>query len=120
MFSFKRNRILRERNEAVEDRLTAAKAFVSGIREAEGALAAMRAANDKFYRSENHAEQAALSSVRRGRERLFIFHIVREVVAEAPSLARMLEVRASVTGAMPLVAFVEHTSNLDNNIVGPA
>lgn len=113
MLSFKRKRILRERTEAVDERLAAAKAFVAGIREAEGALVAMRAANDKFYRSDNLAEQAALSDVRRGRERVFIFHVIRELVAEAPSLARMLEVRASVTGAMPLVPFIEHSNSQD-------
>jgi hypothetical protein len=119
MLSFKRKRILRERTEAVDERLAAAKAFVAGIREAEAALATMKAANDKFYRSDNQAEQAALASVRRGRERVFIFHVVRELVAEAPMLARMLELRVSVTGAMPLVAFVEHTSQLDVNAVDP-
>lgn len=113
MLNFKRKRILRERAEAVEERLAAAKAFVAGIREAEEALAAMKAANDKFYRSDKQAEQAALSSIRRGRERVFVFHVVRELVAEAPLLARMLELRASVTGAMPLVPFIEHTNSHD-------
>lgn len=113
MLNFKRKRILRERAEAVEERLAAAKAFVAGIREAEEALVAMKAANDKFYRSDNAAEQAALVSVRRGRERVFIFHVVRELVAEAPMLARMLELRASVTGAMPLVPFIEHSNSQD-------
>jgi hypothetical protein len=113
MLSFKRRRTLRERKEAGEERLTAAMAFVAGIREAEESLVAMKAANDKFYRSDKPAEQAALSSVRRGRERVFIFHVVRELVAEAPSLARILELRASVTGAMPLVPFIEHSNSQD-------
>ena len=117
MLSFKRKRILREREEAVGQRVAAAKAVVAAVREAEEALDAMRAANDRFYRSDRPAENAALSSLRRERERVFVFHTVRESVAEAPHLARALGLRASVTGAMPLVAFIEHTGNCDLSAV---
>ncbi|MEA3002313.1 MAG: hypothetical protein QOH81_1101 [Sphingomonadales bacterium] len=120
MFSLKRRRIQREREQASAERVEVAKAFVAAIREAEEALVAIKAANDKFYRSDRPAEQATLSSLRRERERLFVFHTVHELVAEAPTLARLLELRASVSGAMPLVGFIEHTNNLDLSTVNSA
>src|SRR3546814_9715842 len=52
LVSLKRRRILRGREEAVAERHQAARDFVAAIREAEGAMEAIKAANDKLYRSD--------------------------------------------------------------------
>src|SRR3546814_7161846 len=83
LVSLKRRRILRGREEAVAERHQAARDFVAAIREAEGAMEAIKAANDKLYRSDLVAEQSFLSELRSGRERTFTFHLAKEVEAEA-------------------------------------
>ncbi|HKX80104.1 MAG TPA: hypothetical protein VJM34_16435 [Novosphingobium sp.] len=111
--SLKRKRIERERMDAVGERERAARDFVAAIREAEAALDAIRDANDKLYRSDVQAEQLALDDLRRARERMFAFVVAKEVVAEAPVLARALCVRVAPTQMMPFVDFINHTSALD-------
>lgn len=65
LFSLKRARILRGREEAVAERHQAARDFLAAIREAEGAMEAIKAANDKLYRSDLIAEQKMLSEMRK-------------------------------------------------------
>ena len=91
----------------------AARDFVAAIREAEAALDAIKAANDKFYRSENQAEQTALHELRRARERMFGFVAAKEVTAEAPRLTRVLGVRVAPTQVMPFIDYIAHTSTHD-------
>lgn len=111
--SLKRRRVEKERAEAVPQRERAARDFVAAIREAEAALEALRAANDRFYRSDVQAEQANLNELRRSRERMFQFTAAKDVVAEAPMLARLLGVKVAPTQAMPFVDYIAHTSALD-------
>ncbi len=117
--SLKRRRIDKERADAVPQRERAARDFVAAIREAEAALDAMKEANDRFYRSDVQHEQAALNELRRSRERMFQFTAAKDVVAEAPRLARLLGVKVAPTQAMPFVDFVIHTSTLDLHAAGP-
>ncbi|MGU3389837.1 hypothetical protein [Sphingomonas sp. M1A8_2b] len=118
--SLKRRKIMREREEAVGLRETAARDFVAALREAEAALNALRGANDKFYRSDVAAEQVGLQELRGSRERMFAFHAARDVVAEAPHLARVLNVKVTPVQTMPLVDWIQHTSSLDLKLVEPA
>lgn len=118
--SLKRKRIERERIEAVGERDRAARDFVTAVREAEAALEAIKHANDKLYRSDVQAEQAAFNELRNARERMFSFVAAKEVVAEAPRLARVLGVRVAPTQAMPFIDFIAHTSALDLGAVGQA
>lgn len=113
ILNMKRKRILKEREDAVPQRERAARDFVAAIREAEAALDALKAANDRFYRSDIQHEQAALSEVRRARERMFQFTAAKDVAAEAPNLSRLLGLKVAPTQAMPFVDFVIHTSKLD-------
>lgn len=115
MLSLKRKRIDRERLDAVGERDRAAREFVAAIREAEGALEAIRTANDKLYRSAVEAEQIALTELRSTRERMFAFVLAKEVVAEAPRLARALQLRVAPTQAMPFLEWTNHVSALDLN-----
>jgi hypothetical protein len=118
--SLKRRRIEKERTEAVPQRERAARDFVAAIREAEGALEALRAANDRFYRSDVQHEQANLDELRRSRERMFQFTAAKDVQAEAPMLARLLGLKVAPTQAMPFVDYIAHTSALDLQAAGPA
>ena len=118
--SLKRKRIEKERIEAVPQRDRAARDFVAAVREAEGALEALKAANDRFYRSDVQAEQLSLSDLRRSRERMFQFTAAKDVAAEAPMLARLLGIRVAPTLAMPFVDYVAHTSALDLPAGGPS
>jgi hypothetical protein len=118
ILSLKRRRVLKEREEAVPQRERAARDFVAAIREAEAALDAMKTANDRFYRSDAQHEQAELNELRRSRDRMFQFTAAKEVVAEAPHLARLLGVKVAPTQAMPFVDFVIHTSKLDLGAAG--
>jgi len=111
--SFKRKRIASERLDAVGERDRAARDFVIALRDAEGALEALKVANDRFYKSDNEAVQISLSDLRRSRERMFAFHAAAEVIEEAPRLARILNVRVAATRAMPFSEFIAHTSKLD-------
>lgn len=111
--SLKRRRIEQERAEAVPQRERAARDFVAAIREAEGALEALKAANDRFYRSDDQAEQANLNELRRSRERMFQFTAAKDVQAEAPMLARLLGLKVAPTMAPPFIDFVVQTSALD-------
>jgi len=111
--SLKRRKVLRGRAEAAPERIQAAKDLVAAFRAAEEALSEMKAANDKFYRSEQQAEQASLSALRRDRERLFAFFTSADILAEAPHLARVLGLRIAGGRQMPLVAWIEHTTKLD-------
>src|SRR3546814_19423821 len=111
LVSLKRRRILRGREEAVAERHQAARDFVAAIREAEGAMEAIKAANDKLYRSDLVAEQSFLSELRSGRERTFTFHLAKEVEAEAPLLARALGIRVAPVQAPSLVDFIAATSS---------
>lgn len=111
--NLKRKRILRGREEAVAERHQAARDFVAAIREAEGAMEAIKAANDKLYRSDLIAEQRMLSDMRMGRERTFGFHVAKEVVAEAPMLARALGVRVAPVQAPSLADYIATTSSDD-------
>lgn len=113
LFSLKRRRILRGREEAVAERHQAARDFVAAIREAEAALEALRAANDKLYRSDIQREQAELNSLRRGREQTFAFHAAKEVDREAPLLSRALGVRVAPAQAPSFVDFIAATSATD-------
>lgn len=113
LISLKRKRIMSERREAVGQRHAAARDLVSALREAEAAVEALKSANDRFYRSDVQAEQAGLSSLRRSRERMFAFLTAGELIAEAPILSRILGLRVSVARPMPLIEWVDHTSNLD-------
>ena len=88
ILNMKRKRIVKEREEAVPQRERAARDFVAAIREAEAALDALKAANDRFYRSDVQHEQSALNELRRSRDRMFQFTAAKDVVAEAPHLAR--------------------------------
>lgn len=120
ILSLKRRRIQQEREAALEARVAAARDFVAAIREAEASLEAIKAANDKLYRSDVQAEQAILSDVRRSRERMFGFVAAKEVDAEAPSLTRLLGFRVAPTQAMPLVEWVAHIGSHDIAATGPA
>lgn len=116
--SLKRRRIEKERAEAVPQRERAARDFVAAIREAEGALEALKAANDRFYKSDVQHEQAALNELRRSRERMFQFTAAKDVQAEAPMLARLLGLKVAPTQAMPFVDYIAHTSALDLHAAG--
>lgn len=116
--SLKRRRIEKERADAMPQRERAARDFVAAIREAEGALEALKAANDRFYKSDAQHEQAALNELRRSRERMFQFTAAKDVVAEAPMLGRLLGVKVAPTIAMPFVDFVIHTGKLDLGAAG--
>ncbi len=116
--SLKRRRIEKERAEAVPQRERAARDFVAAIREAEGALEALKAANDRFYRSDVQHEQAALNELRRSRERMFQFTAAKDVQAEAPMLARLLGLKVAPTQAMPFLDYIAHTSALDLHAAG--
>lgn len=116
--SLKRRRIEKERAEAVPQRERAARDFVAAIREAEGALEALKAANDRFYKSDVQHEQAALNELRRSRERMFQFTAAKDVQAEAPMLARLLGLKVAPTQAMPFVDYIAHTSALDLHASG--
>ncbi|MEH3102647.1 MAG: hypothetical protein PGN12_01915 [Sphingomonas phyllosphaerae] len=109
----KRRRTERDRVDAVPQRERAARDFVAAIREAEAALDALKAANDRFYKSDVQHEQAELNELRRSRDRMFQFTAAKEVAAEAPHLARLLGVKVAPTQAMPFIDFVIHTSGLD-------
>lgn len=113
LFSLKRRRILRGREEAVAERHQAARDFVAAIREAEAALEAIRSANDKLYRSDRQREQSALSDLRRGREHTFAFHAAKEVENTAPLLARALGVRVAPVRAPSFPDFIAATSEAD-------
>lgn len=113
LVSLKRRRILRGREEAVAERHQAARDFLAAIREVEGAMEAIKAANDKLYRSDLIAEQKMLSDLRRGRERTFTFHVAKEVVAEAPMLAAALGVRVAPVQAPSLADYIAATSSDD-------
>lgn len=113
LVNLKRKRILRGREEAVAERHQAARDFVAAIREAEGALEAIKAANDKLYKSDLHVEQAALSQLRSGRERTFAFHVSKEVEDIAPLLGRALGVRTVRVQAPSFVDFIAATSSTD-------
>lgn len=116
--SLKRRRIEKERAEAVPQRERAARDFVTAIREAEGALEALKAANDRFYKSDVQHEQASLNELRRSRERMFQFTAAKDVQAEAPMLARLLGLKVAPTQAMPFVEYIAHTSALDLHAAG--
>jgi FMN-dependent NADH-azoreductase len=118
ILNMKRKRIHKEREEAVPQRERAARDFVAAIREAEAALDALKAANDRFYRSDVQHEQAELNDLRRSRDRMFQFTAAKDVVAEAPMLARLLGVKVAPTQAMPFIDFVIHTGKLDLPAVG--
>lgn len=118
LISLKRKRIAVERQAAVAFRERSARDFVAAIREAESALEALKAANDKFYLSADERVQASLNSLRRSRERMFAFHAAKEVVSEAPRLAQLLGTRVAPTAAMPFVDFIIHTSKLDLGAAG--
>ena len=113
ILNMKRKRIHKEREDAVPQRERAARDFVAAIREAEAALDALKAANDRFYRSDVQHEQAELNELRRSRDRMFQFTAAKDVVAEAPHLARLLGVKVAPTQAMPFIDFVMHTGKLD-------
>ena len=113
LVSLKRKRIMRGREEAVVERHQAARDFVAAIREAEGALEAIKAANDKLYRSDFIAEQSALSQLRSGRERTFAFHVSKEVDEIAPLLARALGLRVARVQASSFADFIAATSAAD-------
>ena len=110
--NLKRRRIEKERADAVPQRERAARDFLAAIREAEGALEALKAANDRFYKSDVQFEQANLSDLRRSRERMFQFTAAKDVTAEAPMLARLLGVKVAPTIAPPFIDFVVSTSAL--------
>src|SRR3546814_20506779 len=84
LVSLKRRRILRGREEAVAERHQAARDFVAAIREAEGAMEAIKAANDKLSRSDHVAEQTFPSELRIGRERTSTFHPAPEAATDGP------------------------------------
>lgn len=113
ILSLKRRRTLKEREEAVPQRERAARDFVAAIREAEAALDALKAANDRFYRSDVQHEQVELNELRRSRERMFQFTAAKDVAAEAPHLTRLLGLKVAPTQAMPFIDFIIHTSGLD-------
>ncbi|TPG41223.1 hypothetical protein EAH79_08980 [Sphingomonas koreensis] len=100
------------------ERARAARDFVTAIREAEAALEAMKAANDRLYQSDVQSERAALKELRRTRERMFAFMLAKEVTAEAPRLTRALNVRVAPTQVMPFIDYIAHTSALDLRAVG--
>lgn len=118
ILSMKRKRTLREREDAVPQRERAARDFVAAIREAEAALDALKAANDRFYRSDVQHEQAELNELRRSRDRMFQFTAAKDVVAEAPHLARLLGVKVAPTMAPPFIDFVIQTGKLDLGAAG--
>lgn len=120
ILNMKRKRIHKEREDAVPQRERAARDFVAAIREAEAALDALKAANDRFYRSDVQHEQAELNELRRSRDRMFQFTAAKDVVAEAPHLARLLGVKVAPTQAMPFIDFVIHTGKLDLIAAGEA
>ena len=118
ILNMKRKRIVKEREEAVPQRERAARDFVAAIREAEAALDALKAANDRFYKSDVQHVQGELNELRRSRDRMFQFTAAKDVVAEAPHLARLLGVKVAPTQAMPFIDFVIHTGKLDLNAAG--
>lgn len=73
----------------------------------------MKSANDRFYRAADEREQNDLNSLRWSRDRMFRFLAAREVVAEAPSMARLLEVRETGAQCMPFIDFIIQTSGSD-------
>lgn len=113
IMSLKRKRIEKERRDAVPQRERAARDFIAAIREAEEALEEMKAANDRFYKSDQQHVQSCLNELRQSRERMFQFCAAKDVVAEAPRLARLLGVKVAPTIAPPFIEFVNHTSALD-------
>lgn len=111
--SLRRRRIETERREAVVARERAARDLVAAFREAEAAMDAMRAANDKLYRSDVSAAHVSLTALRQSRERMFGFTVAKELKTEAPTLTQLLGVRVAATISMPLVDFIIHTSAHD-------
>lgn len=111
--TLKRRRIAAERQAAVGERHRAALDFVGAVREAEAALEALKAANDRLYRADTPDEQSSINEMRHSRERMFRFVAAKEIVTEAPMLARLLDVRVATTQVMPFPDFVAHTSALD-------
>lgn len=118
--SLKRRRVEKDRADAVPQRERAARDFIAAVREAEGALEALKSANDRFYRSDVQVEQAALSELRRTRERMFQFTAAKDVQAEAPMMARLLGLKVAPTIAPPFIDFVVQTSALDLHAAGSA
>ncbi len=118
ILNMKRKRTIKEREEAVPQRERAARDFVAAIREAEAALDALKAANDRFYRSDVQHVQSSLTELRRSRDRMFQFTAAKDVVAEAPYLARLLGLKVAPTQAMPFIDFVIHTGKLDLDAAG--
>lgn len=116
--SLKRKRIEKERADAVPQRERAARDFIAAIREAEGALEALKAANDRFYKSDVQHIQANLNELRRSRDRMFQFTAAKDVVSEAPMLGRLLGVKVAPTLAPPFIDFVVSTSALDLHAAG--
>lgn len=119
ILSLKRKRMQHEREGALEQRMTAARDLIAALREAEAALDAIKAANNKLYLSDNQAEQAMLNELRQTRERMFGFVAAKEFEAEAPHLTRLLGIRVAPTQAMPLIEWVSHVGVHDLAAAGP-
>lgn len=117
ILSMKRKRMMKERREAVPQRERAARDFATAVREVEAALDALKAANDRLYRSDVQHEQAALNELRRSRERMFAFVAAKEVVAEAPYFARLMGLKVAPTQCMPMTEWVRHVGQLDINAI---
>lgn len=111
--SLKRKRIERERQQGVNERQRAGRDFLAAVREVEGALEAIKAANNKVYRAEYDDAQPSMNQLRQARERMFQFVAAKDVVAEAPLLARLLGVQVAPTQSMPLPDWLEHIGRLE-------
>lgn len=118
--SLKRRKIMRQRVEAAAERQAAAKAFAAALVEAEEAFAALRFANDKFYRSNESGEQAILSALRRERERVFVFHVHAHVVRRTPNLARLFQIKIQRAAPVGLAEWIQRTTEQDLRAIGAA
>lgn len=119
MFSMKRRRVLRERQEAVGQRVEAVNDLVVAFREVEDALDRLRAANGRFYYSNFPTEQGILNSLRRERESTFILLLLRELSAAAPSFAKLLQLAPAHGVRKPLIDWIQHVNRHDLHLPDP-
>ena len=119
MFSLKRRRVLRERQEAVEQRVVAVNDLVAAFREVEAALDGLRAANGRFYYSNFPTEQGILNALRRERESTFCLLLLRELAAAAPLFARLLQLAPAHGNHKPIIEWIQHVNRHDLHLPDP-
>lgn len=119
MFSLKRRRLLRERQEAVGQRVAAVYDLVAAFREMEDALDRLRAANGKFYHSNFSTEQGILNALRRERDSTFRLLLLRELSAAAPRFAKLLQLAPAHGIRKPLIDWIQQVNLHDLHLPDP-